>query len=101
MDTLTLYVDAFWNSPYALSAYVVLREKGLTFETRTIALQTKEHHQPWYLDGSITGRVPALSHGALWLSESQAIVEYLEEAFPAPSFPRVLPESLTERARAR
>jgi glutathione S-transferase len=42
-----------------------------------------------------------LQVGPLWIAESQAIVEYLEEAFPAPTWPRLLPEEIGARARAR
>ena len=35
------------------------------------------------------------------LSESSAIVEYLEEAYPPPAYPRLLPSELQARARAR
>jgi hypothetical protein len=34
---LRLYVDAQFTSPYALSAFVVLREKGIDFEIKTPA----------------------------------------------------------------
>ena len=30
MDPIVLYVDGFWNSPYAFSVFVCLKEKGLT-----------------------------------------------------------------------
>src|SRR5262249_19926744 len=39
--------------------------------------------------------------GSLWIAESLAIVEYLEEAFPAPAWPRILPVELGDRTRAR
>jgi glutathione S-transferase len=46
-------------------------------------------------------RVPTLSHGDVWLSESQAIIEYLDEVFPAPGYPALLPADARARARAR
>lgn len=96
---LTLYVDRFWVSPYALSAFVALEEKGLKYEVREVGLDRKEHHRPEYQ--ARTGRVPSLQHGELWLAESQAIAEYLAETFPAPKYPRLFPESLKERAVCR
>lgn len=101
MSELTLYVDGFWISPYALSAYVALKEKGLPFEVKEVPLDKKEHHRPEYRDSSLTGRVPALRHGDFWLSESSAIAEYLAETFPSPKYPRLFPENLQERGRAR
>ena len=98
-DSLTLYVDSFWISPYAFSCFVALKEKGLRFEARTVSLPDKEHHRDDYRRRSLTGRVPALDHGDFSLSESSAIVEYLDEAFP--DTPRTLPSVPRDRARAR
>lgn len=94
-----LHVDSFWISPYAFTAFVALEEKGLAFETATVALQDGAQHDPAFRDASITARVPSLSHGDFALAESQAIVEYLEDAFP--DTPRILPKGVRERARAR
>jgi glutathione S-transferase len=98
---LVLYVDAFFISPYAFSSFVALREKGLPFETRVVALQDKAQHRPEFRDRSLTGRVPALDHDRFWLGESSAIDEYLEEAFPPPGHPPLYPRTARERARAR
>jgi glutathione S-transferase len=97
--TLTLFADTFWISPYVFSCFVTLREKGLDFSVDPVALQTKEQDAPGYRDRSLTGRVPALRHGEFWLAESQAIIEYLDDAFP--DAPRALPRDVQVRARAR
>jgi glutathione S-transferase len=96
---IKLYTDAFWISPYVFTVFVALHEKGLPFETVNVALQEGEQRAPRYRDRSVTGRVPAIEHGGFFLAESQAIVDYLDEAFP--DAPRLLPEGLHERARAR
>ncbi|HXX29648.1 MAG TPA: glutathione transferase [Myxococcaceae bacterium] len=101
MEELALTVDVHWTSPYAFSAFVALREKGLPFDVEPVALQRKEHHRPDYLATSLTGRVPRLRHRDFWLSESSAIDEYLEDAFPPPRHPRLFPADIRERARAR
>jgi glutathione S-transferase len=98
---LTLYIDSFSISPYAFSAYVALEEKGIPYTWKTVSLPDKAHNRPEYLGPSMTGRVPAIDHDGFWLAESAAIVNYLEEAFPAPKYPRALPESIQDRARAR
>jgi len=98
MTDLLLTVDQFWVSPYAYSAYVALAEKKLPFSTQVVALGAKEHKTPEYRSRTITARVPALRHGDFWLAESGAIVEYLEDVFPAP---HVLPVDPKEKARAR
>lgn len=96
---ITLYADAFWISPYVFTCFVTLKEKGLPFQVTDVALHQKAQHDPGYRDRTLTGRVPALAHGDFWLAESQAIVEYLDEAFPETA--RALPADLRDRARAR
>jgi hypothetical protein len=96
---LILHGDRAWISPYMFSTFVALREKGLDFEVRRIDLDDGEHNRPPYRDLSLTARVPALTHGDFWVTESNAIVEYLDEAFAAPAFPRLLPAEPRDRAR--
>ncbi|MCU0687831.1 MAG: glutathione transferase [Polyangiaceae bacterium] len=98
---LVLHGEPSWISPYVYSCFVALREKGLDFEVRDVSLGQGEQERPAYRDRSLTGRVPALAHGDFWLAESSAIIEYLDEAFAAPAYPRLLPAGLRERARAR
>jgi glutathione S-transferase len=99
MAELTLWVDAFWISPYAFSAFVALEEKGLDYQVELVPLHEGAHRRPAYAEPSLTARVPMLRHGDFYLSESSAIVEYLEDAFP--DTPRLLPADVRQRARAR
>lgn len=99
MTDLVLYTDAFSISPYAMSAFVALEEKGLEYQLVHVGLHRGEHQQPGYK--ARTGRVPSLQHGEFVLAESNAIAEYLEDAFPAPAHARLLPADLKERAVAR
>ena len=101
MPALTLYVDSNFISPYAMACFVALVEKKLPFDLKPIDIDTGEHLLPQFRDLALTGRVPMLVHGELMLNESSAIIEYLEEAFPAPQYARVLPADLVKRARAR
>lgn len=101
MSELVLHADSFWISPYVFTCYVSLREKGVPFEVARVALEERAQDAPSYRRSSITGRVPSLRHGDFWLAESSAIVEYLEELYPAPTYARLLPEAREARARAR
>jgi glutathione S-transferase len=102
MEPLVLHVDTFWTIPYVFSAFVCLTEKGLPFETREVRLQDREQMTPAFQSMSLTGRVPVLEHGAFRLSESSAIVEYLEDTFPAPDTSRCCPRrGRSGRAPAR
>ncbi len=96
-----LYGSANWTSPYVLSSFVALREKGIPFEVKTVALDAGEHLGPAFTVRSLTSRVPVLADGEFTLSESSAIIEYLEDSYPAPKYPRVLPAEVQARARAR
>ena len=96
---MRLYVDSNYVSPYALTAYVSLVEKGLAFEVEPLDLAQHAHEDPRYARTSLTRRVPMLIHEDFALSESSAIAEYLDEAFPGGT--RLYPGGPRERARAR
>ncbi|HVZ89304.1 MAG TPA: glutathione transferase [Polyangia bacterium] len=98
---LVLHGNAMWTSPYVLSAFVGLTEKQLAFDVRTIALHEGAQRAPAYVETSYTARVPALVDGDFSLSESSAIVEYLDDKWPAPAHPALLPRDVRQRARAR
>jgi glutathione S-transferase len=98
-DSLTLFVNNGYTSPYALAAFVTLKEKALPFTIKEINLDSDGHRTGDYQKQSITERIPALAHGNFVVSESSAICEYLEDAFP--NSPRVLPMNPQQRARAR
>lgn len=97
---LTLHVDAFYISPYAMTAFVALEEKGLPYTLATVPLHERAQHQPAYQ--ARTRRVPALRHDDFMLAESTAIAEYLAETFSSSNgFPRLFPADLRERAICR
>ena len=95
---MRLYVDAPFTSPYALSVFVTLREKGLPFEVHTLDLDALEQQAPAFAGLSVTQRVPTLAQDGFALSESSAITEYLEDVFPQVP---VYPAEPRQRARAR
>jgi glutathione S-transferase len=100
-DPIVLYMEAFWTSPWDLACYVALREKGLPFGTSTGFLSKGVGVLGELRAHTLAARVPALQHGDFWLSESLAIVEYLEDIFPPPAYPSLLPADPQQRARAR
>ncbi len=97
---LTLYGESHLDSPFVFTAFVALAEKGVPFELRIVRLSRGEQRTPEFVERSLTARVPTLTDGDFSLSESLAIVEYLEETLPPPHA-RVLPVNLHERARSR
>ena len=96
---LVLYGDRHWESPYVFSCYVALLEKQIPFEVKELGLDRGEQRDSAYAKKSTLARVPAIEHDGFALAESQAILEYFEEAFPQT--PRLLPDDIQERARAR
>ncbi|VXD08748.1 putative enzyme [Enterobacterales bacterium 8AC] len=93
-----LYTDAHFFSPYAMSAFVTLTEKGIPFTLKPVDLSQGENQSRAYGALSLTQRVPTLVIGRFHLSESSAIDEYLEETHPAhPVYPR----DVKQRAKAR
>lgn len=96
---LKLYVGADFVSAFAMSAFVALKEKQLSFELITLDLKARENYQASYRDLSLTCKIPTLIHQGFALSESSAIAEYLEEI--APGHNRLLPLDIKQRARAR
>ena len=98
MHDLRLYVESQFASPYAMSAFVALHEKGLTFKLSTIDLGAHENQRPEFAAMSLTRRIPTLVHDGFALSESSAIAEYVNEVFPGPS---LYPADSRERAGAR
>ena len=98
---ITLWSDANFFSPYVMSVYVALAEKGLTFSLKTVDLDSGEHLKPQWQGYALTRRVPVLEIDGFELSESSAIDEYLEDRFAPPELERIYPHDLQKRARAR
>ena len=67
---LRLYADTQYASPYAMSVFVALEEKGLTYERVTVDLGNRAHFAPDYAATSLTQRVPTLVHDDFALSEA-------------------------------
>ncbi|MCU1760299.1 glutathione transferase [Pseudomonas sp. 14P_8.1_Bac3] len=96
---LKLYVGADFVSAFAMSAFVALKEKQLSFELVTLDLKARENYQERYQQVSLTCKIPTLVHEGFALSESSAIAEYLEDI--TPGHPNLYPRDLKQRARAR
>lgn len=101
MAELTLIAESEWVSPWAFHAMVALEEKRLGYHLELVPLPVPAERKATLQDKAVLGKIPVLIHGELWLTESIAISEYLEERFPAPGHMRLLPSSMAERARAR
>jgi maleylacetoacetate isomerase len=94
---LTLY--GFWRSMAAYRVRVALALKGLAAEEIALDLDAGDQFAPDFLALNPEGAVPALVEpGRPPLTQSMAILEYLEERYPDPP---LLPAHLYGRARVR
>jgi glutathione S-transferase len=95
---ITLFAEPLWDSPFVFTVLVALEEKRIPYRIEVLNLAQGQQRTPAYQAASLTARVPAIEHDGFWLSESSAIVEYLEDVVPSPP---LLPSGRKERARAR
>lgn len=98
---LTLFGERKLDSPFVFTAFVALAEKRVPFELRLLDLAAGEQRAAPFKERSLTARVPTLDTGSFSVSESLAIVEYLEETRPPPAHPSLLPTDAEGRARVR
>jgi maleylacetoacetate isomerase len=77
---------------------IALALKGIAYESIPTALLKAEHCRPEYLALNPQGLIPALDLGKEVLSQSLAIIEYLDEMYPEP---RLLPIDPLGRAHVR
>jgi maleylpyruvate isomerase len=88
----------YFRSSAAWRCRIAFNLKGLDYEFRPIHLKRKEQRAPGYLSLNPQGLVPTLIVGDLVLNQSLAIIEWLDESFPAV---RLLPEDRDLRAKVR
>src|ERR1700704_1811385 len=88
-----------WN-PNANSGkpMLALMEKGVAFSSHYLDLLNFDQHKPDYLAINPQGTIPAMRHGNRVLTESTAIMEYVDEAFTGP---QLMPEHPRDRWRVR
>jgi glutathione S-transferase len=98
---LTLYVEGYFTNVWDATCFVCLTEKQLEFSVSRALLRDGQGVPSALRERAAIGRIPALQHGELWVTESLAIVEYLEDTFAPPEYPRTLPADRAARARAR
>jgi maleylacetoacetate isomerase len=88
----------YWRSSAAYRVRIALNLKNLPYESIPIHLLNDVQRQPAYRAINPQGFVPMLVDGAHSLTQSLAIIEYLDEMHPTPPF---LPTTPVERARVR
>jgi maleylpyruvate isomerase len=93
-----LRLHNYWRSTASYRVRIALALKGLAFDHVTHDLRAGDQGEPAYREVSPQGLVPALDVGAAVLTQSLAIIEWLEERHPQPP---LLPARSVDRAIVR
>ncbi len=96
---MTMRLHNFFRSSTSTRLRVALNLKGLAYDYVPYVLRDGETRTPEYLSKNAQGLVPTLEVGDdTYLTQSLAIIEWLEETHPAPA---LLPADPLGRARVR
>ena len=88
----------YFRSSASYRVRIALALKGLAYEYKAVHLQKNEHMAESYAAVSAARLVPLLQDGDASLTQSLAIIEYLDETHPEPP---LLPRDAVGRARVR
>ncbi len=91
-------LHGYFRSSASFRVRIALNLKGIAFEQQTHHLRRGEQRAPAFLALNPQGFVPALEDGGAVLTQSLAIIEYLDETVPNPP---LLPATPLARARVR
>ncbi len=90
----------YWRSSASYRVRIALNLKGLSYEQKSVHLVRDggEQKKPEYKAINPQGLVPTLIDQGVVLTQSIAIMEYLDERYPEPA---LLPADTTDKARVR
>lgn len=91
-------LHTYFRSSAAFRVRIALNLKGLDYESAPVHLVKGEHRAAAYAGEHPQALLPSLEDAGHWLSQSLAIIEYLEETRPNPP---LLPADPIGRARVR
>ena len=96
---MNIVLHGFWRSSCTHRVQIALRLKGLDFEYRSVHLGRREQEEPAFRAVSPEGQVPVLEMNGRRLTQSLAIVAWLDAQFPERG-PLLIPKPTEQRARA-
>lgn len=91
-------LHGYFRSSTSFRVRIALNLKGIAYDQTFRHLRKGEQRAPDYLKLNPQGLVPTLDIDGLHLTQSLAIIEYLDETHPTPA---LLPKTPAERARVR
>src|SRR4029450_8917622 len=95
---ITLYYGS--GSPYAWRAQLALEPKALPDERKVLSFSAGDTRKPEFVALNPRHRVPTITDGDFTLYESNAIVEYLDDAYKGRGQP-LFPGNARNRALVR
>ncbi len=97
---MTIRLYSYWRSSAAYRVRIALNFKGLAHEIVPVSLApgVSEHRGDEYREKNPQMLVPYLEDGELGITQSMAILEYLEEAYPGV---QLLPQAEPLRSQVR
>ena len=93
-----MILHGYWRSGASYRVRIALNLKGITYDNAAHDLRKGEQKAADYVALNPQGMVPALQDGDLILTQSPAILEWLEETHPEPT---LMPKGANERATVR
>ena len=93
-----MILHGYWRSGAAYRTRIALGLKGLAYDQQGVDLRTGAQKSEAFVALNPQGMVPALEVGGAVLTQSPAILEWLEETHPAPA---LLPAEPVDRAHVR
>ena len=88
----------FFRSSAAYRVRIALNMKGLDYQQASVHLAKGQQHEPDFAEISAQHLVPVLEHEGHRLTQSLAIIEFLDSRYPLPL---LLPADAYERARVQ
>ena len=95
---MTLILHGYWRSGTSYRTRIALNLKGLPYETSPVDLRAGDQRSETFRALNPQGLVPAVEHEGRILTQSPAILEWIEERWPAPP---LLPADPADRAEVR
>lgn len=95
MGKPTVYGPAY--STYVRTVLITLKEKKVEYDLVHVDMLGGEHKQPAHLKRHPFGKVPAFEHNGMSFYEVNAIVHYIDDAFPGR---KLEPNELERRTRS-
>jgi glutathione S-transferase len=96
---ITFY--ALSGSPYVWRVWFALEHKALPYHLEMLSMTQKDTSKPEFTKLNPRQKVPLIIDEGLILSESNAIVEYLDECYPLSGHGPLFPTEIKQRALVR